>query len=342
MTSGIRKRRRRDAQPQPWGTELRLTPRDFLLWQKLQRGPLPVGYLYEETRQVCKNYGWLQHRLTDLYHGCCLDRRGHIRNGEGNLLPGHECIPFTYLSRPPQQELTRKADYNQLVYDLNENAIEALEERGLLSPYRLARRSAWWVHDFMSSCVAASIELAAREAGHRYLTLDDIFGHEACPQETRQAPNPLSLPLTLGRHLVPDDLFGIEFPGQPKKFRCFYAVEIDRKTETLRGAATTKKKPPTIREKIEAYQEAIEHRLYSRQWGIRNLRVLIVTNNAGHARSIAEVIAETIKDRDLHKRFNIKSKAEFGTVWKVPGVMRDLYEEPWHQPGGGLFHLNKP
>lgn len=336
-----RTRRRRDAPPTPWSDGLRIAPgsRDELLLQELQWGALPAHYLFPLTKERAKNYGRLQNRLTELYHGFCVER-GHVRDDSGRLPPDHTCIPFSYLGRPADQQLTRNADEKPIIYTLADNSVELLRERGLLSPFYKARRPGWWVHDFMGSCVAASIKIAAREAGLKYLDLDDIFGHKSCPEETRQSANPLSLPLSGGTHVVPDGLFGIEFPTEPKPSRAFYAVEIDRSSETIRPGEHSRKKTPNITEKFEAYKKVFETRAYQDHWGIRNLQLLIVTNNASHVDGIAECAEEIFPPDYLH-RIAIRSKSEFGKVWTVPEVMRDLFTESWKQPGGTFFQLNQ-
>ena len=64
-------RRLRFAKPSPVVERLRLTERDYLLFEAINRhGPLPAHYLFELTKHEAKSYAWLQRRLTELYNGC--------------------------------------------------------------------------------------------------------------------------------------------------------------------------------------------------------------------------------------------------------------------------------
>lgn len=105
----------------------------------------------------------------------------------------------------------------------------------------------------MGATVSASIRLAAEQHGCGYGTKEDIFTHPKCPEPTRDAANPLVLPIwsaTAGKYLVPEDLFVIQYPGPKPRF---FAVEIDRRTEcinsdtakTAMAASSTATSPPS-------------------------------------------------------------------------------------------------
>ncbi len=93
-----------------------------------------------------------------------------------------------------------------------------------------------YLHRFMTACITASIELACRDHGFKYLSQADIFGHRKCPPELAEAEHPLGLPCGDGI-IIPDQLFGIDYGG---KFR-FFALEADRKT--IRPSATSGASP---------------------------------------------------------------------------------------------------
>lgn len=235
MATDILGRRLRHASPQPRGRHIELTERDLVLFETLQRhGPLPSTYLFESTKHLGRNETDLKHRLTKLYNG---------------TVKG-----IAYLTRPPQQFAAYDARCQPGIYDLTLCAAGALAERGRGARFIIPRADPF-LHRLMTACVGASIELAAREGGVRYLTKEDIFSHRSCPASTRSASNPLAVAAN-GKTFVPDDLFGFAYPGP--RYR-FFAVEIDRSTESIerRNVAQT-----AYGRKLEAYLTIMRDRTY--------------------------------------------------------------------------------
>src|SRR5205823_2974073 len=142
-------------------------------------------------------------------------------NGAGNTAG--------YLQKPQQQWACGDARCQDTIYDLTPRSLAVLADRGIAS----RPRTDPFLHRFMGACVSASMRLAAGARGCRYGSKDEIFGHPKCPPDTREAANPLALPIwssAAGRFLVPDDLFVIQYPGPKPRF---FAVEIDRRTESI-------------------------------------------------------------------------------------------------------------
>jgi hypothetical protein len=127
--------------------------------------------------------------------------------------------------------------------------------------------------------------------------------------------------------LIPDDLFGLEYLG--RGFR-FFAVEIDRNTESIERKATGYN---TWGKKVAAYSELLESRLYRQWWGIPNLSVLTVTTNATHARNILDYIE---KQRcPFANRFALHVETDFGANWRVPkAVLANVLGGPWFTTAG--------
>src|SRR5207244_13406479 len=121
--------------------------------------------------------------------------------------------------------------------------------------------------------------------------------------------------------LVPDDLFVIQYPGPRIRF---FAVEIDRRTESI-NSETAK---TAYGRKLQGYIEAMRSRTYHKQWGIPALTVLTVTTNPIHLQHMLDYF-HSLNEPQLAKRFLFKSKSHFGANWEVPPIMYDLFDEPW-------------
>ncbi len=289
---------------------LQLTEADFLVFEAIDRhGPLPTHYLFEFVRHVRKDYAYFQHRLTELYNG---DKGG------------------SYLTRPPRQFEGFEARYQHVVYDLAPRARVALMERGTLGKFS-PKRTDPFLHQLMGACVGASLEIAAKRAGVRYVSREEILTHQkagAC----RDSDSPMSVPLRgLDRKtLTPDDLFGLAYPseGGREKFR-FMAVEIDRNTESIerKNLAQT-----SYGSKVGGYVQVIETKRYQSWWGIPNLSVLTVTTNGTHASNLIEYVG---KHGDFLDAFAFATAPAFGANWRVPKqLLIELFEEPWITPVG--------
>lgn len=306
MNTDALDRRLRHAPPNPRVGRIQLTEADYLLFEAIDRhGPLPSHYLYEFTKHVRKDKSHLQNRLTEFYNG---DTEG------------------IFLTRPPQQFASFEARYQHLVYDLTPRARLALSARGTLSWSR-PRRTDPFLHQLMTACVGASLELAAPAFGLRYISREEILTHEKCPLDTRQANNPMALTLSPGHMLIPDDLFGIEYPGVG--FR-FFAVEIDRNTESIERKNLDSN---TFGRKIAGYLSVLDRRLYSQHWGLPNLSVLTVTTNATHARNILDFI-ERQEQTKYTERFAFAVEPSFAANWRVPKALLNLLNEPWTTVSG--------
>lgn len=299
-------RRLRTAPPAPIVRRLVLTDADYLIFDAIARhGPLPSHYLYEFTKHLRRDRSHLQNRLTEFYNG---DSRG------------------PYLIRPPQQFGSYQARYQHLVYDLAPLARLILAERGV-GPRALPRADPF-VHRLMGACVMASIELTTREVGLRFISFDEIRSRPECAAG-RRSHNPLAIPLpgAGSKTLVPDSLFGLEYPGRGYRF---FAVEIDRNTESIERRNLAQS---SFGQKIIGYLALLASQTYRTWWGIPNLHILTVTSSAVRADNIlAAIERQTLEYRN---RFAAVTECGFGANWKVPGdVLSQLIGQPWQIVGG--------
>ena len=305
MKTDALRRRLRFAPPSPVVRRLVLTEPDYLLFEAIDRhGPLPTHYLYEFTRHVRRDYTHLQNRLTEFYNGS---------------------LEAPYLVRPPQQFAGFEARYQHIVYDLAPRARHALAEYGTLARFS-PKRSDPFLHRLMNACVAASIERTALRMGLRYISREDILVHPRCPETTRTSPNPLAIPVTrpgARSSVVPDDLFGLEYPEGG--FR-FFAVEIDRNTESIERRNIDQS---AFGKKIVGYLDILRNHTNRTWWGVPNLHVLTVTTNATHARNILDHLGRQ-NEPQYAGRFGFACEPSFGAHWRTPrGILSNLLEEPW-------------
>lgn len=309
MSTDTLSRRLRFAPPDP-RERIVLAEADYLLFEAIDRhGPLPTHYLYEFTKTLRRNYPHLQHRLTKFYNG-----------DEGG----------PYLVRPPQQFAGFEARYQHIVYDLAPRARSVLADNGkVLRAGRAPRKADPFLHKLMQACVAASFELTAPTLGLRYIARDEILTHPRCGEASGvSAPMAIPLPGFDSSVLVPDDLFGLEYPGSG--FR-FFAVEIDRNTESIERRNLQQS---AFGRKVAGYLSVLRGGTYRTWWGIPNLHILIVTTNATHARNILDHIAKAA-DPAYRQRFAIACEPSFGSNWRVPrGVLSRLLTEAWQTPAG--------
>jgi hypothetical protein len=302
------KRRLRSSKPQPSDDRIALSERDFRIFEALHRhGPLPTHYLFELTKDLGKNFAAHQHRLTKLYNG--------TKDGT------------TFLTRPAQQFASYEARYQPLIYDLTPMAKHVLAERGRLSRF-MPDRNDPFLHRFMGACIAASIDITSTSSQVRFISKDTIF------EKVGLVTTPLSI-LAGNKSLIPDDLFGIEYPG--KSYR-FFAVEIDRNTESIER---TKLDQNAFGTKLRGYLDIAGSRTYRSHWGIPNLLVLTVTTNVTHMHNILGYLKKlTEHDAKAAERFLFKAKPEFGSNWRVPDVMVDILTEPWLRADGTSFSID--
>lgn len=298
-------RRLRFSRPSPKVRRLALTEADYLIFEAIERhGPLPTGYLYAFTQHVRADFSHLQNRLTEFYNG-------DLVGGKGG----------GWLTRPPQQFANFEARYQHMVYGLAPRAQLVLAERD--RSQRFSPRSGGpFVHQLMAACTAASVELRAGKMGIRYIPREEIFARPDCIA-ARQSPMPLAIPIggSEKRNLIPDDLFGFHYPEGGYRF---FAVEIDRCTESIERSRGTK---GAFAGKIAAYQDVLSAKAYRQWWGIPNLTVLTVTTNHRHAAGLVEHVRGAGRYGD---RFAFAVEPSFGANWRVPkDLLNHLLDRPW-------------
>lgn len=314
-------RRLRWASPSTTATRIVPQEGDFRLLEALDcHGPLPAPYLFEFVKPFRSNYTGHQKRLCQLYN--------EARTPHGGA----------YLTRPPQQNASFNARYQPLTYDITRHGRAALAERNALQRH-VASRTDPMHHRFMNACVTASIRLAAERRGVDYISQETIIARDTCPDQTRRAKNPLALRLS-AKALVPDDLFGLGYPAEPRRSFRFFALEDDRGSESLERSDLAQ---TSFGGKFPLYLDVLRRRVFRDHWGIPNLFVMTVTTSKVRMENMIEHLAIlTRHEPKLRAHFLFKFRTDFAGHWSVPTVMHDLFDKPWQRAGAEPFRIDVP
>jgi hypothetical protein len=312
-------RRMRYSGRHPTGRTMRVNSTIMPVFQAIDiHGPMSTPNLFKFFPG--KNYNNFQHRLTDLYN------EASVHGGP-------------YLDRPVRDKKRFVSDAREVIFDTSPHIYDlapaGIELMKSLRPEHRAPRSDPLLHRMFTACITASIHLAAQEAGHTFLSANEILSHEKVPQKTRDRWNPLSIPvdpepqdpyalsIPVEPHsITPDALFGIRYADG--KLRLF-VLECDRGTEAI---TRTETKHNTFANKLDLYGKVFERGLHEDHFGFRTLMVLTVTTSEQRIESMMEHLPRRTKP------FLFKAKSVLGRFWEVPTVMPDLFTEPWIRDGG--------
>ena len=271
-------------------------PRDLLWFEKIaQHGPLSSSHLHEFSKHLNPSPQKARYRARDLYH-------------ESNTVHGG-----AYLSRPTQQFGTMDARYQELVYDLTPSSEKALAELGI----KPLSHAGWFVHQFMTAHITASIDLAS----------NFIPQHEITNQ-------PLSVPIG-DKKLTPDAMFGIRYGDS----RRIFLLEADRATEVTRSK---NKRGKTKLENFKQYRKLIGQGLYKEHYGIKSgLMLLYVTVSETHMNNLINLIMELSNGKG-NNYILFKTIPHFTRYFKPPKPQPELFTGPWKRAGHSDFYINKP
>jgi hypothetical protein len=171
------------------------------------------------------------------------------------------------------------------------------------------RRSA---HDTHVCMIVAQFEASLRK---RFISHLDILDYPKCPLATRGAECPVSFPAATG-FVEPDALFGdAPDPSSGGRGYKFYAVELDRMTESL----------SIIDRKLANYDHVLDVESYKTALGIPNLRIMWLTHSMQRE---AHIRARIKKHHEAHlfnvvPKFNLFDNAPPPDLSLIKGVWRN-------------------
>ena len=290
---------------EPTGRTVRITDRDLYLFSRLNvHGPLPTSFLIEYSKHL-DGHEWrgTKRRLMRLFH------------------------EHPYLARPPHQFRTIDARYQEIVHANAEAADDALKAEGRHEP---VTRSGPWLHQHMTACITASIELGALRSGHRYISQQEALGERPLSVDISYTPPD-------GRaekaRLMPDAFFGIDYGGK----RRYYALEADRGTEPVSFVSPERK---TILRSVLQYRQLIGRHLYKEHYGLTDgLVLLFVTTSEARLKNIRDYILSLAPQGNNY--ILLRHVSNFGAIYNPPVPMLDLYDKPWERAGHEPFLIGQ-
>lgn len=216
------------------------------------------------------------------------------------------------ICKPKQQRETAGADANHHVYALTNRGSEFLKREGLWVDS--LRPTGPWVHQYMISCISASMHILAKRSGHTF-----IPGHEITQSLATTAP----FYWKRRRHecaLIPDGLFAIRYADG----FVAYLVEADRNTEPNDPATPHRK---SVRRNVKQYAEFVGKKRYKKCYGLNcPLIVLNVSTSNEHINRVLPIVEEELGDC---RYLAFGTAPMFQTPFKPPtSLLNHLYEEP--------------
>lgn len=223
-----------------------------------------------------------------------------------------------FLSLPPQQRATERAEFNPYIYDLTPKAKRWLADQGLAE--LTVRPTGHWWHGYAVSCVTSAIDIAAKQDGVRYIPAHEILARKSVG---------LGIPVN-GKLLVPDQLFALDYGGSYRAF----LLEVDRGTEPVSSAAARKSYVSSIAQ----YSEVLRYSLHRDHYGLKaNLLVLWVFSTQVRVQRFLE-LAHALP-ADISRRLLINTVEGFGSTVKRPEVPLNLFANGWQTGAGSLVSI---
>lgn len=246
-----------------------------------------------------------------------LNYRLKLRREQGYIhRPTEQLRGYNNLWSPRIHSITKKGE--QLLID---------HDRHPLRVTQLDRKPTYWpaknfAHSMMICDTLASIELGLKDTGCRLIPWTEIV-------ERATNEDPLRLPFTFtheGKHvsskLVPDGLFGIQYPDGTASF---FALETEHGQPLTRshfGSGSTKKK-------LLAYKAISDSKTF-KQTGATNMRVLVVAPTAQRSTNMAQLATELFGSTNLFLFHPIPVQE---IIFKAPPPFPDLVSSKWQRAG---------
>lgn len=312
--------RRKRTSPVSTGKRVTAQERDLLWFQKLrEHGPLSSSFLHNFSKDMRRSEKRAKERLTDLFN--------ESRTPHGG----------PYLSRPHQQFRTIDSRYNELVYDLTPTAISALKACGKWNETS-SRRSGPWVHNFMVSCITASIELAAIERDYlTYIPQSKILERAETELRFPARINDTESGNEVTKVLIPDALFGLEYRRQGDSYFRFFILEADRGTEPATSKNFNRKSH--LRNLLQ-YRDYIGNGRYKQH--LKLTAPLLILNVSADQTKLKKMIALTKEQSGpqgnsymLFQHFE-----EFGPLFRPPKPQPAFLYEEWARAGKTALNIS--
>jgi hypothetical protein len=269
-------------------------------------GCLSTSYLHEFTKDRAKSRRATQEQLKRLWRG-------------------------GYIYRPKQQRATDNANYHEYIYDLSEKGVNYLKSNGLWVEALRPRSSMSdkWPHNFMVSCITATMQIMCIRYGYGYVPPHEFVGSKL---KIENVPFRYD-GVTRKKNLTPDAVFAIGYPDG----HIAYALEADRNTEP-NDAKDWKRK--SAKSSVLQYVTVISKRLYRSAYGRETpMLLLYVTVNVTHAKNVLQVISDYVGSCHY---MTVGVASDFQPpFWKPPQLLTHLFEKPLARAGKTPWKIGK-
>lgn len=230
--------------------------------------------------------------------------------------PTEQLRGYNNLWSPRIHALTPKGEQVLIDYDRHPLRVTQLDRKPTYWPARN------FAHSMMICDTLASIEIGLKGTGCRLIPWTEIV-------ERATVDEPMRLPFTFthdGKHvsskLVPDGIFGIQYPDGTASF---FALETEHGQPLTRshfGSGSTMKK-------LLAYKAISDNKTY-KQIGINNLRVLVVAPTQQRSANMAKLATELFGSTNLFLFHDIPVQE---IIFKAPPPFPDLVSSKWLRAG---------
>ncbi len=215
--------------------------------------------------------------------------------------------------------------YVEMIHTLTKYGTQAVIDSGY-SVGSIIGGGAWKVHELQLIGIVASIEIACKANGLRFISQREILAK--APQQTQDSKDPLQMRFTIKikgddrqQKLNPDALFGI---GYLDGF-IFYLLEHERSRKTMLD----------FQKKIERYKAMYAQQVYKTHFGLPNCVSLFVTPDEKYMTRMIE----RATDANLLNPCLFQCQPILADAHRPPKPMPSILIAPWTRASGIPFSL---
>jgi hypothetical protein len=257
-----------------------------------------------------------------------LERYDHLDSKHLSLLTGlsrdnlkkplRDLFDAGLILRPPQRNYKRDTLNDSQVYKRTSAGTDWLERHNLLPP-RAAYIGAGGQppHDLAVSQLLVCIEMAHREAGLPFFTIEEIIA--AAPEETRRLKTPHRFETSNG-HIIPDAMFSTQYGDE-------FLLSFMEVNLSDHGEAKYQKK-------ARAYAELIFRGIYKTQLGMQQYARILTFDNSN------ATMKDMLKHTEARDPAFFKLIPSYGRFEAAPPPVENILEN-WRDVKGRLADLRK-
>lgn len=307
----------------------------------LENGKPKLVFITAKDRQLFELLNPAEHYRflnVPLIHGLIGGNYDHIRH-RARLLKRK---PNSYLYHPD-------VEFQKILIGNYRHQFYALDDKGAIAigaEFRpeLAENPVQFVHQVMIDSTWASIHIGANGAGVPFVTKRRIMDHKQFPLETRKLKKPFSIHVRVSYKFKEGSAPEVkEFPYTHDGLRAlahedgtiYYQLEAEHMNMIERGNL----EQTSFLKKFLAIRYIMQHHLYEKQWGLKNLMTLVVVDSQQKIDSMKSLILRETEGKGVpyiaFHQIPVLDRVE-DKVEPLP-----LYTDPWQRAGYPDYYLNQ-